>query len=251
MKLFRKKKKVHNENWRAWDFFDEEENYGFITYDVTFLTDADSFESNAEFALDIVIPHSMTEDGSFPSPKGHQLLIDLEDELLHTLEKARVACLQVIRLTYDGKRTFVFEVKEVVHFLETLKLWTTKTRHFAINIEKYAPWHLYKKWEPTPYNWQQIGNQQVIEQLIQHGSNPTRAHTIECSFCGSKSQLALLKTKLMNEEGTFLMEGDDLLEITFESSLDHLKIDSLTFFLMDEAANHECKFEGWRSAIVK
>lgn len=251
MKLFRKKKKVHNENWRAWDFFDEEENYGFITYDVTFLTDADSFESNAEFALDIVIPRSMTEDGSFPTPKGHEALIDLEDELLHTLEKARVDCLQVVRLTYDGKRTFVFEVTEVVHFLETLKTWTQKTRHFEINIKKHAPWHLYKQWEPTPYNWQQIENQQVIEQLTRHGSNPTKTHIIECSFGGSQNQLSLLKNTLIRAEGTLLLEKDDLLEITFESSLDPMEIDSLTFFLMDEAANHDCKFEGWRSAIVK
>lgn len=209
MKLFRKRKKVHNENWRVWDFFNDQDEYGLITYDVTYLEPNNIYTCKSEFVLDLLIPVKWTEDGNFPTPEGHHKLIELEDELISKLEKARVDCMQVIRLIHNRARTFVFEVADTVKFLETVKIWTGIIRDFEINIGKQEPWTYYREWEPNEYNWQQIGNQQVIEQLIDHGSNPEKPHKLEFSFGGEPSNLERLKSKLLSEEGRFLlMEGD-------------------------------------------
>jgi regulator of RNase E activity RraB len=249
--LFRKIKKVHNENWRAWDFFNNHDEYGLITYDVTYLEPNCIYSSKAEFVINLLIPDKWSEDGNFPTPEGHHKLIEFEDKLISKLEKFEVDCIQVIRLTHNGTRTFVFEVNDIVKFLETIKIWIGIVRDFEIKIEKQEPWTYYHEWEPDDYNWQQIGNQQVIEQLITHGSNPEKLHKLEFSFGGKQTNLELLKSKLLSEEGKFLLMEDNLLEIEFESSLDNHEIDPLTFFLFDTANEFGCKYEGWRASIVK
>jgi len=251
VKLFSKRKKVHNENWRAWDFFNDQDEYGLITYDVTYLEPNNNYNSKDEFILDLLIPEQLTEDGNFPTPKGHYKLIEIEDELISKLESSRVDCMQVIRLTHNGARTFVFEVNDPVKFLETVKLWTGMVRGFEIKIEKQEPWTYYRECEPDEYNWQQIGNQQVIEQLVSHGSNPEKPHKLEASFGGEPKKLEMLKSKLLSKEGKFLLLENDLLEMEFETSLDNHEIDPLSFFLFDTANDFECKYEGWRAAIVK
>lgn len=251
MKLFRKRKKVHNENWRAWDFFNDQDEYGLIIYDVTYLEANNNYNSKDEFVIDLLIPDKYTEDGNFPTPEGYHKLIEIEDELISKLEKSGVDCMQVIRLTHGGARTFVFEVISTVKFLETLKIWTGIVRDFEIKIEKQEPWIYYREWEPNEYNWQQIGNQQVIDQLISHGSNPEELHKLEFSFGGEPAKLEMLKSKLLSEEGKFLLMEGDLLEIEFETSLDNHEIDPLSFFLFDTANEFGCKYEGWRAALVK
>ncbi len=251
MNLFRKRKKVHNENWRAWDFFNDQNEYGLITYDVTYLEPNINYNCKDEFVLDLLIPNNWKEEGNFPTPEGHYNLIESEDELISNLEKAKVDCMQVIRLTHNGARTFVFEVADTVKFLETVKTWTGTVRNFEIKIEKQEPWTYYRKWEPDEYNWQQIGNQNLIEQLVSHGSNPEKLHKLEFSFGGEPAKLEMLKSKLLSEEGKFLLMEGDLLEMEFETSLDNHEIDPLTFFLFDTANEFECKYEGWRAAIVK
>ncbi|MFK7783546.1 MAG: ribonuclease E inhibitor RraB, partial [Crocinitomicaceae bacterium] len=115
---------------------------------------------------------------------------------------------------------------------------------------KQAPWTLYKKWEPTKYDWQQIGNAQVIEQLIEHGSNPEMTHKLEFSFGGEPAHLHVLRDELLKEKGEFLLLEGDLLEVIFESELDDFEINPLTYFLMDKAEEFACKFEGWRAPIT-
>lgn len=251
MKLFRKKKKVHNENWRAWDFFDDEDQYGLITYDVTYLDPTTRFQCSHEVSLDLLIPEMYLSEGNFPSPDGHYALLELEDKLISFLQKAAVECMQVVRLTHNGARTFVFEVNDLVNFLETVKKWTKVVDDFEINIEKQEPWMYYDRCKPTAYNWQQIGNQQVIEQLLKNGSNPEVVHKLECSFGGEPTKLEALKTELLEEGGKHLLSEADLLEMEFEAMLDSYEVDPLTYFLMTTAQKHACKFEGWRAAIIK
>ncbi|MFK7786150.1 MAG: hypothetical protein AB8B56_13595, partial [Crocinitomicaceae bacterium] len=126
MKLFRKRKKVHNENWRIWNFFDEQDYFGLITYDVTYLEATEKYACKAEIALDFLIPETWMDERLFPLPEGHRSLVEIEDQLISLLEKKRIDCVQVVRLTYDGKRTFIFEVNDLVAFLETMKSWAPR-----------------------------------------------------------------------------------------------------------------------------
>lgn len=251
MKLFRKKTKVFNENWRVWDFMDENDQNGLVTYDVSYLDSKSEFPSVNEMAIDLIIPKNLTTDGYFPSPDGHAALVFHEDELIKKLEKERVHCMQVVRLTYDGARTFIFEVKDVVRFLEVVKTWGATVSGFEIKVEKYDPWMYYEKWRPNKYNWEQIGNRQVIQQLMNYGSNPDKIHKIECSFGGEPAKLEQLRLALEKEGGNHLLTEGDLLEVEFPCELDPHEIDGLTFFAMDTATEHNCKYEGWRAAIVK
>ncbi|MCH2223588.1 MAG: ribonuclease E inhibitor RraB [Crocinitomicaceae bacterium] len=251
MKLFKTKKRVHNENWKAWDFYDDKDQYGLITYDVTYLESDAHFQCVNEVSIDLLIPEVYISEGNFPSSEGHFAMIELEDELIKQLQKKKVECMQVIRLTYDGARTFVFEVNELVKFLETVKIWISGIHGFEVNIEKGESWAYYNKWKPTAYNWLQIDNQAIVELLLSHGSNIDLLHKLEFSFGGSSSNLEKLKVKLVNEGGRYLLSEDDLLEVEFESMLDTHEIDPLTFFLSNTAAEYDCIYEGWRSAIVK
>ncbi|MFT6921873.1 MAG: hypothetical protein ACJA1C_000871 [Crocinitomicaceae bacterium] len=251
MKLFKKKIKVHNENWRIWDFFDEDDLHGLITYDVTYLDPATRNGYTNEVILDLTVPEQWLGEGNFPTPDGHSALIDVEDELITKLEKNRVNCMQVIRQTYNGARTFIFEVEDLVKFLETVKSWIPTASVFEIKIEKESSWVNYEGMKPNEYNWQQIGNQQVIEQLESNGSDLEKMHKLEFSFGGDLSNLEKLKTILMAEEAKLLLLEGDLLEVEFECLLDNSEIDPLSHFLLDAAKEHSCKYEGWRAAIVK
>lgn len=251
MKLFKKRTRVHNENWRIWDFFDENDLHGLITFDVTYLDPSTRKKYSHEIILDLILPEQLLGEGNFPTPEGHSALIDAEDELITKLEKNSVNCMQVIRQTYDGARTFVFEVQDLVKFLETVKSWIPIASIFEVNIEKENSWENYEKMKPNKYNWQQIGNQRVIEELESNGSDPEKMHKLEFSFGGSPSNLEKLKTTLLTEDAKLLLLEGDLLEVEFDCILDNSDIDPLTHFLLDTATEHSCEYEGWRTTIVK
>ncbi|MFT7086186.1 MAG: regulator of RNase E activity RraB [Vicingaceae bacterium] len=136
-------------------------------------------------------------------------------------------------------------------FLETVKSWIPTASVFDIKIEKEPSWVNYEAMKPNEYNWQQIGNQQVIEELESNGSDPEKMHKLEFSFGGDLSSLEKLKTILIAEDAKLLLFEGDLLEVEFECLLDNSEIDPLSHFLLDTAKEHSCKYEGWRAAIVK
>jgi regulator of RNase E activity RraB len=251
MKLFKKKVSVQNDDWKFWDFYDEEEFYGLNFLDATYMKEKNQKGFKKEYYLKILIPENKLAHGKFPTSETNDELQKIEDKLIEVLENDRVYCKQVHRCIYFGAKRLLFEVADISEFDKILNVWKTQLFPFELEVIEDEPWVMYNEMQPDGYAWQQMGNREVCEQLVSHGSNPEKIHVIEHAIFGNKANLSKLEHDLIKEGGKTLTFENDMLEIAFESPLDLDRINGMTYFLLDKATEFDCKHDGWCAAIVK
>jgi regulator of RNase E activity RraB len=251
MKLFKKKTPVQNDEWKFWDFYDEEEYYGLNFIDATYLETINQKGFKKEYYLKIIIPENKQTEGKFPTLETNAELQKSEDILIDSLERNKIECKQVHRCIYFGAKRMLFEVADTLEFEECINKWKNSLQDFTIEVIEDLPWVIYNEMLPDEYDWQQMGNRQVYENLVNHGSVPSKTHLIEHAIFGDQTNLKKLELELINEGGKTLTFENDMLEIGFENILDLDQINSMTYFLMDKSKEFDCKYDGWCAAIVR
>ena len=186
MKLFKKKTNVQNDEWKFWDFYDEEDFYGLNFLDATYLDPANQKGFKKEYYLKVHIPETKQVDGKFITPEANTELQKLEDKLIESLEANKVNCKQVHRCIYYGAKRMLFEVSDIADFEECLNKWETTLQDYNLEVIEDKPWETYNEILPDEYAWQQMGNRQVCENLLKHGSNPKKIHIIEPAIFGNQ-----------------------------------------------------------------
>ncbi len=251
MKLFKKKVSVQNDEWKYWEFYDEEGYYGLNFIDASYLETTQQKGFKKEYYLKVLIPESHQLEGKFPTPEVNEWLQKSEEDFISLLEANKVNCKQVHRCIYFGAKRMLFEVADVSDFDECLKKWKNTLEDFSLEVMEDQPWVAYNELLPDEYAWQQMGNREVYENLLNHGSKPEKMHLFEHAIFGDTTNLKKLELELTKEGGKTLTLENDLLEIGFENILDLDQINSLTYFLMDKSKEYQCRYDGWSAAIVE
>jgi len=251
MKLFRKKILVQNDNWKFWEFHDEEEFYGLNFLDATYMDPITQKGFNKEYYLKVIIPENKLAHGKFPSPEANYELQELETKLITRLEKNKINCKQVHRSVYYGAQRMLFEVSKQQEFEKEVNQWKNNLGSYNLEIIEDKAWELYNELQPDVYANQQMGNSEVFDNLVKAGSNLDKNHLIEHAIFGNKLNLKSLETALIKEGGKTITFENDLLEIGFECAPDLGEINEMTYFLIDKSNEHNCTYDGWSTAIMK
>jgi regulator of RNase E activity RraB len=203
------------------------------------------------FCARVIIPIKSPNHNGGPQGAESQTLWDMEDALTDALEKQSIECLMVGRLTHDGRREIVFQLKDWRLFRPPVGRWMGQYKDYAIDVSEHDGWAFFDEsiW-PSKIDWQLIMDQDVIDQLIKSGSDPKKEHLIEFVFVGERTGLNEIQKTLENRGySTVSLEGETLvisrriiLEIgeIFAESRQHLS----------DASSLGVKYDGWGCHVV-
>ena len=195
MKLFKKKILVQNDEWKYWDSYDEDGYLVLDFLDATYMDTVNQKGFKKEYYLKVIIPENKQTNGKLPTPETNVALQKSEDELISLLEKNKIDCKQVHRCLYCGAKRMLFEVADISDFEESLNKWKNTLEDFRLEIIEEEPWIIYNEMQPDEYAWQQMGNRQVYNNLINNGSDPNKTHLIEHAIFGDQINLKKLEIK--------------------------------------------------------
>lgn len=245
------KNEIDNNTWQYWNVQDEEV-YGFFNTDPTYIDISRRKGFKSEFYLRIQFPvNLLAEDGQMPTPAGFEFYRKFEDIFEKLLENNNVNCKKVHFAIYNGARRLLFEVNDILIFKECVSALEAKMGLFEFKLEENKPWTIYKGVLPDEYDNQQIANRNLMELLIEKGSNPEKKHFIEHAFFGKKRKLKRIESELLKMEGRTITFEKDFLEIGVDEILEEETINEMTYFCMDLAKEFNCNYDGWSTTLIK
>lgn len=246
-----KKHKITNENWEFYQSYDENERVVFTTIDLTYSEPESQKGFEGELFIRIRIPEDRLDDG-IPTPEEQHSQNAREDELCNMLIKRRVKCMQVGRLTFGGQKQYVFEYNDLEGFQQVFDEWKGLfNKDYTLELNLLQPFEYYRDLLPDQYIWQQIGNRHVIDQLVAAGSDETKEHFIEHGIFGKEEDLKRLWDELKEKDIEMIQMEGDFLEVGIKSSIDLDDITNQTDYLLEMAEKHNCKYDGWNTAVME
>ncbi len=254
--MFRKKKKSANIVGNSWAMYSY--NYGegqraIISFDVERAQEGDHEGCNHSIRVIIRIPliGRVLENG-LPVREELPKLQQLEDDLLQMLEKHRVSCRFVGRMSYGGMREFMFQVEDVETFRAGVSRLDRRAGDYEIELREGEGWQFFdEKVKPKPVFWQQISDHRVIEELVKAGSDPHSLHLIEHTIVGEDEKLLRIRDELQASGFTEVWLGDGRLVMGKESRLTLDEIFGVTGKLFSYCKAVGVKYDGWGAAVVK
>ena len=186
-------------------------------------------------------------------------ILFMEDKLEAGMIKFRIGK-YVGRVISDGYVTFLYYVQFTYNWDDFIKFSLNEHQNYEITHghSEDREWNYYKKLlYPTAKEWQIIQNHKVCDNLKKQGDNLHLARAIEHKlFFQSKDKkdklISILEKdnfkindNLTNKEG---VEGIGFYRL--DKPFYH-NIDSITLTLIDIAQEHNAKYDGWETSVVK
>ncbi len=249
-RIFGKNIQVDNNNWEIYHWYNESGLLGLISFDQTYIRAEDRKNFSKELKVIINIPESRQFE-QLPTPDEQQFQLKIEGELIELLQQREIDCKHVGRRTDEGKRQFIFECNDMHGLVGVIDFWKGQLPEYQIQYVEGIVWENYIKILPDEFDWQQIGNSRVIEQLINAGSNEEKEHLIEHAIFGSVSDLESLKMDLEGFDFKFISLNEGILEMGCVAVLDLDEVTDQTSFLIEKSIEYSCKYNGWQTGIVK
>jgi regulator of RNase E activity RraB len=197
------------------------------------------------------IPLERVLENGLPDRSALLGLQQLENDFVQALQTTSVACRFVGKMTYGGMRDFVFQVADVPAFKKTIGKTAPRDGLRLELIEKPGWTFFDEKVSPASVYWQQIGDYQVIQRLLEAGSNPQVPHVLEHVFIGDQEQLQTLSADLRNRGFSEISCSDDCLVMGRESLLDLEEVFNVTGELFSFCSEIGVQYDGWGAAVTK
>jgi hypothetical protein len=160
----------------------------FISFDVD-ATRADLSGPLPHCARVLVPIQRPNEAGGPVQPESDQLW-ELEDDLCQRLERHKVACRLVARLTHQGIRELVFQLADWDGFRPLVGQWMGEITGYAIDVSEHEGWGFFTDCvAPTVEEWFYIADSKVVSRLIEAGSDPQKDHDLAFVFDGAPANL--------------------------------------------------------------
>lgn len=240
---------IQNDNWMSWEFWDEEDFYGLMVHDKTYLNPKNQTSFKKEYYLKILIPEEKCVEGKFPSLTAHTELRAIEEALVKLLSINLVDCKNVNWCTYYGAKRLVYEVNDLEDFEKCVEHWKGLISPYELEIIEDSPWSIYKELEPDDYAWLQHDNERLVEVIRSRSNSPDKEHSIEFGISGSKKNLEKIAEKLNADGGTVIHLSKDHLEVVFDSSLESDEINGLSYLVFDACQELSCQYDGWSTKM--
>lgn len=262
-KLFAKEQqsivKEHIEDWTSY-FSNVDNKYSSIAVDLGFYKIAPITDKDNVLWVSIKIENPR-EDG-LSSTEESKVLWKMEDEIVELLQGIDKA-LFIGRLTSDGERTLYFYLgknnKHNKNISNIMKKYSSYKYQFGIEEDK--EWNGYFNFlYPTPINFQQITNRQVIDSLEKNGDDLTKPRAVFhwIYFTNENDQNIFIKKiehlsfKIENR----IFDKDDKdrpygVEISRVDKVDAQSVHDYTGELFKFAQKSNGDYDGWETSVER
>jgi hypothetical protein len=203
----------------------------------------------------VILSIKAPNDAGGPVSPEAEHLWDLEDELTATLEKHRVRCRLIGRLTYQGIREIVLQLHDWDSFRPPVGLWMMQHEDYETDVSEHEGWDFFDDViQPQVEDRLFMADRDVVHALIESGSDPEKEHSLEYVFVGGtvglKRVASVLQSrgysplgKLDYASGEIVMAKPLLLDLPVVAA------ESLANHQLAEENGVECN--GWGAMIVK
>lgn len=242
---------VTRNNWNFY-FHAQNQQFASVAYDVRAAEEENHLGYSHGRRLTVQLTKEQTEENGMPTKAEFARLGQLEDELTSFLQRERIVCLLVGRVTGFSLRDFVFQVEDAKSFDRIVEAWMKKqtTRH--VKLEKNEGWTFFDQMiRPTSMDSQQIKDRSVLESLKQAGSNLRKPHMLEHGFFGAEDKLQALADRLTKDGFVVGQKGDQFLMVQKESEMNLWTVWDTTCGLISVAKEYGVDYDGWGAGVVK
>lgn len=202
----------------------------------------------------VMIPVHAPNDAGGPVPPESEALWAMEDELVSLLQEHGVHCRLVGRLTYGGLREIVFQLHDWDSFRPPVGLWIMRHEEYQIDVSEHAGWDFFDNYiRPRIEDQLFMADRNVVDSLVQSGSNPEKEHSLEYVFMGQPDGLkhvahALRRRGYVSVGELDFSSGQIVLAKRLVLDLSMIVAESLANFRLAEDAGIE--FNGWGALEV-
>jgi hypothetical protein len=243
---------IVSDEWNTY-MADRDDVTMFISFDET--VTGDEPPPGLDLCARVILPIKSPNDAGGPVSPEAELLWEMEDELTALLQKHKVRCRLVGRLTYGGLREIVFQLHDWDSFRPPVGLWMMQHEEYEIDVSEHDGWEFFDEYiRPRLEDRLFMSDRDVVHALVESGSNPEKEHSLEFFFVGVTEGLQRLAEQLA-ERGYTPLDGMDFKSgsVGFAKPL-MLDLPSI----VDESlANHRLaeeigvEYTGWGAAVVE
>ncbi len=245
--------KVVHDHWESYPI-GTDDGPMFVLFDVA--AAQEDLSAELPFCARVIVPiHAPNENGG-PVGEESQRLDDLEDALCDLLTQHRIPCRLVGRITFQGIREIVFQLRDFESFRPPVAHWMMSQSDYEIEVSEHEGWDFFRDCiAPTRESWQWIADRQVIDQLLESGSDPTKPHLLDFFFTGATAGLQQVADTLL-ERGYILGDGshdfrDGNLCIRKAMPLDLLEVYDHTLQHLELADEFGVDYTGWGAGVER
>jgi regulator of RNase E activity RraB len=242
--------KVVHDHWDAYPI-STDDGPMFVLFDVE-ATQQD-LTAALPFCARVIVPIKEPNEQGGPIGDERQRLDDMEDDLCTALALDKVDCRMVGRLTFQGIREIVFQLRDYETFRPTVGRWMLEQTDYEIDVSEHDGWDFFRDCIcPSRESWAWIADRNVIDHLLESGADPLAPHRLDFVFVGAAPGLRQVAETLQQSDYTPLSELDFTtgtivlckslpldLHTIFEHSLTHLQL----------ADSCGVEYDGWGTTV--
>ncbi len=187
--------KVVHEGWEGY-LAETDEGPMVVSFDLE--AASEDLTSTLKTCVRVQLPVQKPNELGAPVSPEAELLWKLEDDLCAELVAKQVPCRLVGRLTHGGQRELVFQLDDERAFAGVLAPWQKKYPAYKVELERHEGWEFFDEVvRPSPEDWIHIGDRQVVDQLVESGSDPSQPHALQSIFQGPEESLRKVANELV------------------------------------------------------
>lgn len=241
---------VVHDGWEAY-VAEGEDGLIFVSFDIQ--AAQEDLTKTLQKCVRVQLPIKKPNENGAPDPDEAEALRKVEDDLCNRLSQKQVVCRLVGTLTQSGQRELVFQLDDERAFANVLMEWQSANPQYQAELERHDGWEFFNDVvAPSTEEWIAIGDRQVVDQLIEAGSDPEQPHALEYLFHGAPEALGAV-AKELEERGYEIRASEDApdqLICVVQLPLDLDEIVDHTIANIELAEQHAVQCDGWSAAVV-
>lgn len=226
----------------------------FVRLDTNFL--GERAEGEPRFIARITMPFENPDwvsDDGLPTREASEELFDIEEGLMDALSNAGAHGQILAIVTVPGLRDFIFTSDDPADFMAKAQ-GVVDGAPVRLDLASHEDGAFYDNFiAPDEFEWNQIKNQRVVQNLLENGSDPNKDHPIDHFFkIEDASKVAALRAELEEAGFTHADTDDEYLRMVMPRPLTQLMdINEDTEIAILLARKYDQEYNGWGSPIVK
>ena len=236
-----------------WEFYSYQTESGAVF--ASFHAEAGKIDqATLPYCARIIIPIKDPASSGGPSDEEAKALWALEDELTELLSLHSVSCQILGRLTHQGVRELVFQLRDLETFRPPVGKWMIQHEGIEIDVSEHDGWSFFFEsvW-PSPSSWMLISDRRVVDSLLESGSDPGKLHSLEFVFRGPAPALNQMHSTLLGQGYSLIQmnSGEGLLVMAKSMTLDLGPLYEASLFHDAECKRLGTEYDGWGCSVVK
>lgn len=224
----------------------------FISFDDG-VTASETRPAGLEQCVRVCLPILKPMENGAPDTAEAENLWGLEDQLCEALAADEAKCRLVGRITYAAQREIVFQCEDVSAIERNRDKIQSLFSEYAMELSPHDGWDFFDECiAPEFFDRLYMADAEVVDGLIESGSNQDALHEVEYTFEGPVESLKKIQASLLQggySDGYF-SEEDETLMMRKQSTLDLFEISEMSVANFELANESGGEMLGWGAAVV-